>query len=401
MQAMSHITPGDSAAHHTHPDTLAVHGPAARAVAEGTHVPTIDLSTTYPLPEVESGGDSYELLAGGGRAKDGATSLVYQRLWSPNASDFEEGLAALEGAESAVSFATGMAAICAVLQQRVAAGKPHIVAIRPLYGGTDHVLATGFLGTRVTWATLDTVTESIESDTGLVIMESPANPTLELVDIAAVVAAAGDVPVMVDNTFATPVLQQPLAHGAAYSVHSATKYLGGHGDAMGGIVACSEERARQLRGVRSLTGGLLHPMGAYMLARGLRTLPIRIRQQQENAQAVAEALDGHEAIARVFFPGLDGQDPAGLVGSQMAGPGAMLALDMAGGYQAAAAFAERTRLAVHAVSLGGVDTLIQHPASLTHRPVAPDARPAAGVVRVSIGLEDPRDIIADFTQALS
>lgn len=401
MQAMSDTTPGDSAAHDAHPDTLAVHSMAARAISEGTHVPTIDLSTTYPLPEVESGGDSYELLTGGGRAKDGATSLVYQRLWSPNASDFEEGLAALEGADSAVGFATGMAAICAVLQQRVAAGKPHIVAIRPLYGGTDHVLATGFLGTRVTWATLDTVTESIESDTGLVVMETPANPTLELVDIAAVVAAAGDVPVMVDNTFATPVLQQPLAHGAAYSVHSATKYLGGHGDAMGGIVASSEERARELRAVRSLTGGLLHPMGAYMLARGLRTLPIRIRQQQDNAQTVAEALDGHEGVARVFFPGLDGQDPAGLIGSQMSGPGAMLALDMAGGYQAAAAFAERTRLAVHAVSLGGVDTLIQHPASLTHRPVAPDARPAAGVVRVSIGLEDPRDIIADFTQALS
>ena len=380
-------------------DTAAVHAGREDLTALGVHVPPVDQSSTYPLPSVDAGGEAYERMATGGRPTEG-DSLVYQRLWNPNVDRFERALARLEGADAGVAFASGMAAITACLVATVAAGRPHVVAVRPLYGGTDHLLATGLLGTTVTWATASEVGSAIRPDTGLVIIETPANPSLELVDIAAVVRAAGDVPVLVDNTFATPVLQQPLRHGAALSVHSATKFLGGHGDLLGGVVATNDEWAVRLRQVRALTGGLLAPMSAYQLHRGLQTLPVRVRTQQDGAQVVAAWLDRQHGVARVAYPGLPGGDPERLVGRQMSGPGSILAIILEGGYAAAAAFAEACQLVTHAVSLGGVDTLIQHAAALTHRPVAPEARPNAGLLRLSIGLEDPADIIADLDQAL-
>lgn len=382
-----------------HADTRAVHAGRDDLTALGVHVPPIDLSTTYPLPDVERGGGSYETLATGGRPAEDDTP-VYQRLWNPTVGRFEGALAELEACEEAVAFASGMAALTATLLATVAAGKPHVVAVRPLYGGSDHVLATGLLGTSVTWASAGTVAESVRPDTGLVIVETPANPTLELLDLDALCTAAGEVPVLVDNTFATPVLQQPARHGATLVLHSATKFLGGHGDVMGGVVATTGEWATRLRQIRALTGGLLHPSAAYELHRGLQTLPVRVRGQQASAQKVALRLEEHPSVARVFYPGLAACDPRGLVGRQMSGPGAVLAFEVAGGYAAAAAVAGRCRLVTHAVSLGGVDSLIQHPASLTHRPVAADARPGAGVLRLSLGLEDPADVIADLEQAL-
>jgi cystathionine beta-lyase/cystathionine gamma-synthase len=348
---------------------------------------------------VADGGRAYETLATGGRPAEG-DSLVYQRLWNPNVDRFERAVAALERQPGAVAFASGMAALSAVLVASVAAGRPHVVGVRPLYGGTDHVLASGLLGTRVTWATADRVAEAIGPDTGLVVVETPANPTVELVDLASVVAQAGDVPVLVDNTFATPVLQQPAVHGAALVLHSATKFMGGHGDVMGGVVAAGEEWQARLRQVRALTGGLLHPLAAYELHRGLQTLPLRIRAQQETATVLAGRLAEHPRVARVLHPGLKECDPAGLVGSQMAGPGSLLAFDLMGGYAAAAAVASGCRLITHAVSLGGVDTLVQHPAGLTHRPVAADAKPGDSLLRLSVGLEDVEDLWADLEAAL-
>ncbi|MDV3219833.1 PLP-dependent aspartate aminotransferase family protein [Intrasporangium sp.] len=381
------------------PETIAVHAGREDCTTLGVHVPPLDQSSTYPLPSVEAGGAAYEGMATGGRPAEGE-SLVYQRLWNPNVDRFERALARLEGAEAGVAYASGMAAITACLVATVAAGRPHVVAVRPLYGGTDHLLATGLVGTQVTWATADDVADAIRTDTGLVVVETPANPSLELVDIAAVVRQAGDVPVLVDNTFATPVLQQPLRHGATLSVHSATKFLGGHGDLLGGVVATNDEWAARLRQVRALTGGLLAPMSAYQLHRGLQTLPMRVRAQQESAQVVASWLDRQHGVAHVAYPGLPGCDPRGLVGTQMDGPGAVLAVVLEGGYATAAAVAEGCRLITHAVSLGGVDTLIQHAAALTHRPVAPEARPNAGLLRLSIGLEHPADLIADLDEAL-
>jgi methionine-gamma-lyase len=383
----------------TTPDTRAVHAGREDLVSLGVHVPPIDLSSTYPLPTVDRGGESYETLAAGGRPVAGEP-LIYQRLWNPGVDRFERAVAELEGCEEAVAFASGMAALTAVVLAAVTAGTPHVVALRPLYGGTDHVLDTGLLGTTVTWADADSVGASIRSDTGLVVLETPGNPTLELVDIAAVVAQAGQVPVLVDNTFATPVLQQPRRQGATLVLHSGTKFMGGHGDLLGGVVAVDPEWAARVRRIRALTGGVLHPFAAYHLHRGLQTLPVRVRAQQEGARRVAAWLGHQPAVAHVHYPGLPGADPQGLVGSQMSGPGAILAIDLADGYDAAAATAERCRLFTHAVSLGGVDSLIQHPAALTHRPVAAEARPAASILRLSVGLEDPDDLIDDLAQAL-
>ncbi|MFF5172178.1 trans-sulfuration enzyme family protein [Micromonospora sp. NPDC000089] len=379
-------------------DTRAVHAGRDDLTALGVHVPPIDLSTTNPLPSVEHGGDAYETLATGGTLPAGA-SAVYQRLWNPTVARFETALATLEQTPEAVAFASGMAALTAALLAAVRDGKRHVVAVRPLYGGTDHVLATGLLGTEVSWARPDEVAAAVRPDTALVIVETPANPTLDLVDIAALATAAGDVPLLVDNTVATPVLQQPARHGAALVLHSATKSIGGHGDVLAGVIACDTDWAARLRQVRAVTGAILHPLGAYLLHRGLQTLPLRVRAQQAGAEKLAAWLAGHPAVERVHHPSL--HDPAGLVGRQLAGTGSLLAFEVRGGAPAASAVAGGCELITHAVSLGGVDTLIQHPASLTHRPVAGEAKPGGGLLRVSVGLEDPEDLRADLERALS
>lgn len=382
-----------------HPDTVAVHAGRSDFAALGVHAAPIDLSSTNPLPDILHGGDSYESMANGGHPlPDGGN--VYARLWNPTVARFEEALAELEHAEASVAFASGMAATtAAILSHTTGVGKRHIVAVRPLYGGTDHLLQSGLLGAEVTFCHEDEVVTSIRPDTGLIVLETPANPTLDLVDIAAVVAQAGGVPVMVDNTFATPLLQNPLDLGAAMSLHSATKYIGGHGDVIAGVIACSEQTAEALRRVRAITGALLHPLGAYLLHRGLATLPVRVHAQQAAARTVASKLLDNPAVLEVRYPELD--DPRGLIGRQMRGGGAMIAVRLAGGYAAAETLTGAVGLFTHAVSLGGVDSLIQHPAALTHRPVAPEARPGADIVRLSIGLENVDDIMADLEQALA
>jgi methionine-gamma-lyase len=381
-------------------DTLAVHAGRADLSGLGVHALPLDLSTTNPLPTIDAGGASYEAMATGGHPADGG--MVYQRLWNPTVARFEEAMATLEHTDAAVAFSTGMAAVTAALLAATGEGEErHVVAVRPLYGGTDHLLASGMLGVTTTYCSPDEVAGAVRADTCLVVLETPANPTLELVDISAVAAAAGDVPVLVDNTFATPVLQNPADHGAALVLHSATKYLGGHGDAMGGVVACSEQWAEALRRVRAVTGALLHPMGAYLLHRGLATLPLRVRHAQDGAGKVAAWLASQPGVRDVRYPGLPECDPQGLVGRQLRGPGAMLAFSVQGGYDAAARVTETVGLFTHAVSLGGVDSLIQHPAALTHRPVAEDAEPHRDVLRLSIGLEDPEDLCADLAQALA
>ncbi len=382
-----------------HLDSLAVHAGREDLAGLGVHAPPIDLSSTYPLPDITAGGDSYESMATGGYplAEGGA---VYQRLWNPTVARFEGALARLEQAPAAVAYGSGMAAMTAAILATTSTGRRHVVAVRPLYGGTDHLLASGLLGVEVTYCAESQVARSVRPDTGLVVLETPANPTLDLVDIAHVVDQAAGVPVLVDNTFATPVLQNPVALGAAMSLHSGTKYLGGHGDVVAGVIACEEDTAAALRRVRAVTGGLLHPLGAYLLHRGLATLPTRVRAQQENARRIADRLLGHPCVERVHYPGIDG-DPRGLLGRQLRGPGAMITIALRGGFDAAVHVTGAVRLFTHAVSLGGVDSLIQHPAALTHRPVAAHARPSANLVRLSIGLEHADDLVADLEQALA
>jgi methionine-gamma-lyase len=367
----------------------------------GVHAPPLDLSSTYPLHDLDAAEEAFEAFEQGDLAE---TEPIYARLHNPTVGRFERALAQLEGTQAAVAFGSGMAAITACLLAARADGE-HVVALRPLYGGTDGLLASGLLGLDVSWARTDAVRSSLHPATSLVLLETPQNPTMGLVDIAAVVDAAAGITVLVDNTFATPVLQNPARHGASLIVHSATKYLGGHGDVVGGVVATSEAWARRLRRVRILTGALMHPLAAYLLLRGLPTLPMRVVTAQERAGALAARLSRHPKVNRVFYPGLPEADPGGLIGTQMAGPGAMLAFEVAGGHDTAARVMRAVRLVTPAVSLGSTDSLIEHPAGLTHRLVDLEARLAAGItpglLRLSVGLEDVEDLWADLEQALA
>ena len=404
-----------------HLDSLAVHAGRDDLRALGVHAPPIDLSTTYPFESLGAAVGSLDaMMAGGGPTADGGA--VYSRLHAPTVARFEAGLAALEATEASVAFASGMAALTAVVLAMAApqAGgeaKRHVVGVRPMYGTTDKLLSSGLLGTTVTWTDEAGVAAAIRPDTGLVCIETPVNPTLDLVDIAAVVAAAGGpaeaggVPVMVDSTFASPIVQQPARLGAAFVMHSGTKFIGGHGDVLAGVVACSEALAARLRVVRILTGASLHPLAAYLLHRGLPTLPLRVRQAQATATDLAARLDAHARVGRVYHPSRPGRDPRGLVGTQMTGPGAMLAFEILGpdgtasgdgAFRAADAFLQALRLATPAVSLGSTDTLAQHPAGLTQR-VQTGAAGAIteGLIRVSVGLEHADDLWADLDQALA
>jgi methionine-gamma-lyase len=381
-------------------DTTVVHAGRERFDQLGVHAPPIDRSTTYPLTSLDEGTASLDAMASGGHPEG---SPVYARLHNPTVAAWERGIARLEHADEAVAFGSGMAAITAVLLAAGAVGR-HVVGVRPLYGGTDHLLASGLLGCRVTWATPDRVAEAIEDDTVLVLVETPSNPTLRLIDLGALTAAAGDVPVLVDNTFATPVLQQPLDHGAAWVAHSATKALGGHSDVVAGVVATDDDRARLLRQVRVVTGALLDPQAAYLLHRSLPTLALRVRAAQANAIVLAERLLDHPVVTAVHYPGLTATDPEGLVGRQMAGPGTILAFEVAGGRDAASAVMKGVELLTPAVSLGSTDSLIEHPAGLTHRVVDPQALADTGItdglLRVSVGIEDVEDLWEDLAAAL-
>ncbi|MGW9028555.1 trans-sulfuration enzyme family protein [Streptomyces sp. NPDC055722] len=364
--------------------TEAVHAGREDLAELGLHAPPLDLSTTYPSRD--SRGEAARIDAFAADGAELAGPPVYGRLGNPTVTRFESALARLENTESAVAFASGMAALSAVLLARNALGLCHVVAVRPLYGCSDHLLTAGLLGSEVTWTDPAGIEDALRPDTGLVMVESPANPTLAEVDLRAVAHACGSVPLLVDNTFATPVLQRPAEQGARLVLHSATKYLGGHGDVMGGVVACDEELARRLRQVRFATGAVLHPLAGYLLLRGLSTLPVRVQAASSTAAELARRLAADPRVARVHYPRIGG---------------AMIAFEVYGDPHAVIAGA---RLITPAVSLGSVDTLIQHPASISHRIVDETDRWDAGVsdrlLRLSVGLEDAEDLWTDLDMAL-
>jgi cystathionine beta-lyase/cystathionine gamma-synthase len=383
-----------------HPDTLGVHAGREDFAELGVHAPPLDLSTTYPVRDLDVGTASFDALVGG---QASAENPIYARLHNPTVARFEQALAQLEGTTDAVAFGSGMAALSACLLAAGQRGK-HVVAVRPVYGTSDHLLDSGLLGIPVRWTKADDIADAIDADTAMVVIETPANPTLELVDIAAVARAAGEVPVLVDSTFATPVLQQPAKLGARLVMHSATKFLGGHGDVIAGVVACDAEWAASLRQMRAVTGGLLHPLGAYLLHRGLQTLSLRVERAQENAIEIARRLAAHPAVASVSYPGLREDANAHLVGTQMRGPGSLMAFEVHGGHAAAAQVMATVCLATPAVSLGSVDTLIQHPAGLTHRTLDEATQRECGIgpgmLRLSVGIEHVEDIWRDLQGAL-
>src|ERR1035438_1484192 len=374
--------------------TRAVHAGRDDLTDLGVHAVPLDLSTTYPARDSAAEAARLDVFATGAESPG---PPIYGRVGNPTARRFEAALADLEGCESAVAFATGMAALSACLLAAVASGRPHVVGIRPLYGTTDHLLNSGLLGTQVTWVSDPAkVGPALRNDTGLGVAETPANPTLTEIDLAALAADCGGVPLLVHNTFATPVLQRPSEHGARLVLHSATKFLGGHGDVMGGIVACDGATGRTLRAVRNATGAVLHPLAGYLLLRGLATLPVRVRAASATAAELADRLPPHPRVPTPHHP--RPHRPAG----QLDGGGALVSFELTGDPRTVAS---AVRLITPAVSLGTVDTLIQHPASLTHHSVDPADRQASGIsdslLRMSVGLEDVDDLWADLDQALT
>ncbi|MFY9370984.1 MAG: methionine gamma-lyase [bacterium] len=337
---------------------------------------------------------------------------IYTRLGNPTVTAFEEKIAVLEGGEAGLAFASGMAAISAVLFALTKQGD-HIVACDTLYGCT-HAFLSSILpryGIETTFVDLSDPAKgaaALRPNTKVIYLETPANPTMKLVDIEAMVELARKVGarVVIDNTFATPYLQRPLELGVDVVVHSATKYIGGHGDLIAGAAVGSKEFVDEVR-VTTLKdiGGVLGAFEAWLLLRGMKTLPLRMERHCANALEVATFLEGHPAVEQVYYPGLPSHPQHDLAKKQMQGGfGGMLSFELKGGLEAGKQLMNSLELCSLAVSLGDTETLIQHPASMTHSPYPPEERLKAGItdglVRMSVGIEDAVDIIADLKQGL-
>jgi cystathionine beta-lyase/cystathionine gamma-synthase len=337
--------------------------------------------------------------------------FVYTRYENPTTAALEATVAGLEGAAQGMAAASGMGAISAVVLSLAAAGD-HLVAQRALYGGTYSLLTTiaarlGVDVTLVDTADLGQVEAAIRPSTRAVYAETIANPTMAVADLPALakVATAHGLPLVVDNTVASPYLCRPIEHGAAVVVHSATKYLGGHNDVIGGLALfADEEQHRRAWHTMIDLGASADPFAAWLVLRGVKTLALRMERHTANAAALAGLLAGHEKVTRVYWPGLPDHPSHEVAGRVLDGYGGFLAFDLAGGRAAGRRFTEATRLALLAPSLGGAETLVSHPASTTHRQLDAAALAAAGIgegmVRVSVGLEDADDLIEDFTNAL-
>ncbi len=333
----------------------------------------------------------------------------YSRTNNPTREALEQALASLEGGRFGIAYASGMAAIHGVMQLLQAGD--HVVVADDLYGGSyrlfTRVMPRFGLRFRFVDATrLDLVAQAMEPGTRMLWIESPTNPLLRIVDIAgcAEIARARGARLVVDNTFATPYLQNPLALGAHISLHSTTKYVGGHSDVIGGALALDDEETdRELRFARNATGGIPGPWDAWLTLRGLKTLALRMRQHQENAAAVARFLCTRREIARVYYPGLPDHPGHELALRQMRGMGGMVAIDLAGGEAAARRFCESTQLFSLGESLGGVESLVGYPWSMSHAAFPPEEKRRKGIseatVRLSVGIEHADDLCADLERA--
>jgi len=365
-------------------------------------VEPIFMSSTWRLKDAKQGADFSLSVAPG---------EFYTRWGNPTTKDLEVALARMENGKAAIATGSGMGAVSSAVMTYARPGM-NVVAGKSLYSATTEMLSrylpqfnvkTKFLDTTVKGA----FTEAVDKKTCMVYAETPANPTMELTDLREAAEAAHSVgaPLVVDNTFATPVNQRPLELGADVVVHSATKYLGGHTDVVAGaIIVKDEEVFKKIWKVYKMMGPSIGPFEAFLVRRGIKTLPLRVRRQNETAQALAEFLAKHRAVSRVHYPGLKSFPQRELAGRQMKGFGGMVAFEVKGGYGSAVRFAEGVSLATLAVSLGGVETLVEHPASMTHGTLTPDERKLAGIqeglIRVSVGLEAAKDLIEDFDSAL-
>ncbi len=337
---------------------------------------------------------------------------IYSRNTNPTVDAFEEKVRNLEGAEAATSAATGMGVIHSTLYSLLTPGE-RVVSVKDTYGGTNVIFSEFLPKFQVEVTLCDTTDhEQIETEVAkgcqILYMESPTNPTTKVMDIARLTKAAKAVgaTVIVDNTFATPINQNPLQFGVDLVLHSATKFLGGHADALGGVVCGKKELIEQIYHYREINGATLHPMAAYLLLRGMKTLHLRIKQQNENAMQVAQFLEAHPAIGRVYYPGLLSHTGHPIAQKQMRGFGGMLSFMLKENHlEAVGKFLPRLRFAHAAANLGSVETIVGPPATTSHVECTADERLSLGIpeglIRYSTGIEDIEDLFADLDQALS
>ena len=382
--------------------TLAVWGGEEGSLAQGaTQVPVV-YSAAYGYADL----DEWLDVALGRRS-----GHIYSRNTNPTVHAFEEKVRVLEGAAAATSCATGMAAISNTLFTLLSPGS-RIVSVKDTYGGTNKIFTEFLPRFHIQVDLCDTtdhgqIEAAIALGCRVVYLESPTNPTLKVVDIARLAAAGHAVGAVVvaDNTFATPINQNPLELGVDLVLHSATKVLGGHADALGGVVCGDPELVGRIYHYREITGAALDPMAAYLLLRGMKTLGLRVRQQNESALAIARWLEGQPAVSAVYSPGLEGHPQHDIARRQMRGFGGVLSFMLRGGWDAVKRVLPRLRLAHRAANLGAVETVVGTPATTSHVECSARERDAMGIpeglIRYSVGIEDTNDLIADLAQAMS
>lgn len=382
-------------------ETLAVHAGIDKDEYYAA-VPPIYQVSTFGFDSAEQGA---ALFAGERKG------YIYTRMGNPTVHALERAVAALEGGSAALACGSGMAAIHTALAALLKQGD-HIVCTDAVYGPTAtliHTLLAGFgiESTLVDTSNLDAVRQALRPNTKVVYVETPCNPTLMITDLAGVAALAHEhgALLVVDNTFMSPILQQPFQFGADIVIHSLTKFLNGHADVVGGMIIVKDEKLyAPLRRALNHYGGVLPPFESFLVHRGLKTLPLRMQRHCENAQKIAAFLEAHPQVEWVRYPGLKSHPQFELGRKQMKGPGAVISFSLKGGLEAGRNMMNAVRLCMLAVSLGGVETLIQHPASMTHASMGAEARQKAhitdGLVRLSVGVENVDDLIADLEQAL-
>lgn len=387
------------------PSTALIHLGYDPATANGALTPPIYMTATYAFESVDAGAAIF---------RGETQGYVYGRRHNPTQSLLEERLAHLEQGEAALAMASGIACITTPLWTILQAGD-HVVIDHTLYGNsyaffTRALPKFGVGVDKVDMTNLAALECGLRSDTRVVYFETPANPNLRVLDIEAIASCTRRIApralVIVDNTFCTPIIQQPLRHGADVVVHSATKFLSGHGDLLGGVVVGSKEFIAQVRneGLRYMTGATLSPMNAYLILRGLKTLELRMAHHSRSALAVAEFLQQHSSVERVSYPGLPSHPQFSVASKQMSAPGGLISFELVRGLEAGKKFMDRLKLITLAVSLGDAESLVQHPASMTHANYTPAERHSQGIgeglIRLSVGLENTSDILHDIDSAL-
>lgn len=386
--------------------TRAIHSGYDASENEGALNPPVYMTSTFCFEDVEQGA---------ARFAGEQTGHFYSRISNPTQELLEVRLADLEEGEACLATASGMGAITATLWTLLSPGDK-IIADETLYGCTFAYMQHGLrkFGIDVEFidcTDIETVANALTANTKAVYFESPVNPNMRVMDIQAISQVAHDynpdIKVIVDNTYCTPALQRPLTLGADLVVHSATKYLGGHGDLIAGAVVGEKAIIDQVRvfGLKDMTGAVIAPLTAFLILRGLKTLELRMERHCKSASELAQRLQQHAAVESVYYPGLEDSPYHALAKAQMSSNGGMIAFELKGGYQSAVTFMNKLTMIKRAVSLGDAETLCQHPASMTHATYTPEERATHGIseglVRISVGLESIADIFADVSQALA